>query len=240
MIQIATKKDTNAIVLDFFAGSGTTGEAVLDVNAEDGGNRRFILVQLDYALDPSKKQQRAAIRFCDTHKKPRVASELTKERIRRASVRVASEHPDTNIDVGFRVFRQANSSIIPWEPDRTDLENSLLTSVDHIDATRSESDLFFELLLRLGKDLATDIEEHAINEKRIFVAPNAQLLACLALSITELDVEPLARALITLRPVVRADDVTCVFRDDAFASDTAKADLLAVLEQHGMPNVRTL
>src|SRR5690606_26533137 len=93
------------VVLDFFAGSGTTGHAVWALNAADGGKRRFILVQLPEPLDPKNKEQKTAADFCDRIGKPRHLAELTKERLRRAAQKIRQEDPAYAGDLGFRVFR---------------------------------------------------------------------------------------------------------------------------------------
>ena len=108
---------TDSIVLDFFAGSGTTGHAVMAQNAADGGNRRYILVQLPEPLDPDNKDQKTAADFCDLLGKPRTIAELTKERLRRASAKVKAD-PDTKADVGFRAYKLTTSNIPRLEPRR--------------------------------------------------------------------------------------------------------------------------
>src|SRR5690606_2527145 len=99
------------IICDFFAGSGTTGHAVMAQNAVDGGNRRYILVQLPEPLDPDNRDQRIAAEFCDRIGKPRNIAELTKERLRRAAKKIKDENPMFAGDLGFRVFKLDSSNI---------------------------------------------------------------------------------------------------------------------------------
>lgn len=113
--------DNSALVLDFFAGSGTTGHAVMAQNAADGGNRRYILVQLPEPLDATCKNQRIAAEYCDQLGKPRTIAEITKERLRRASRKIRDENPLFTGDLGFRVFKLDSSNIRAGEPDREDL-----------------------------------------------------------------------------------------------------------------------
>lgn len=120
------------VVLDFFAGSGTTAEAVLAENAVDNGNRRYILVQLPEPLDPSKKEQRPAAEFCDDLGRPRNLAELTKERLRRAALKLKDETSSSEGDLGFRVFKLDYSNIEAWEPDRGDLPTTLEEAIEHL------------------------------------------------------------------------------------------------------------
>ena len=130
---------TDDLIMDFFAGSGTTGHAVMSQNAADGGKRRYILVQLPEPLDPSNPEQKLAAEFCDSLGRPRNIAELTKERLRRAGARVQAEAPATAPDVGFRVYKLATSNLKAWTPG-TDLEVDLLSAADNIVGGRSEED----------------------------------------------------------------------------------------------------
>ena len=96
---------TNAVILDCFAGSGTTGHAVMKLNAEDGGQRQYICVQIPEKLDPKNKNQATACDFLDGIQKPRTIAEITKERLRRAGAKIRQEHPDFQGDLGFKVFK---------------------------------------------------------------------------------------------------------------------------------------
>ena len=111
LFQTVTKE--GGLILDFFAGSGTTGHAVMTRNATDGGNRRYILVQLPEPLDPRKSDQKAASDFCDQIGKPRSIAELTKERLRRTSNKVKGENPQFDSDLGFRVFKLDSPTSAP-------------------------------------------------------------------------------------------------------------------------------
>ncbi|HEX5776941.1 MAG TPA: DNA methyltransferase, partial [Caulobacteraceae bacterium] len=104
---VALARDDGDIVLDFFAGSGTTGHAVMALNAADGKTRRYILIQLPEPLDSASKSQKAAADLCDRLGKPRTIAELTRERLRRAAARIRTEYPDTPADLGFRAYALA-------------------------------------------------------------------------------------------------------------------------------------
>ena len=232
--------DRNSIVLDFFAGSGTTGHAVMTQNSVDGGNRRYILVQLPEPLVPENKDQKAAADFCDKLDKPRTIAELTKERLRRASKKVKDENPLFAGDLGFRVFKLDSSNIRTWDPDRNNLEQTLLDNLEHIKSGRSESDILYEMLLKLGLDICVPIEARTIAGKRVQSIGAGVLLTCLTESISREEVEPLALGIIAWhKEISPAGDTTCVFRDSAFADDVTKSNLSAILAQYGISNVRS-
>ncbi|MBS7458323.1 site-specific DNA-methyltransferase [Coralloluteibacterium stylophorae] len=232
---------SDAIVLDFFAGSGTSGHSVMAQNAVDGGQRSYVLVQLPEPLDPETKEQKAAAEFCDQLGKPRNIAELTKERLRRAATKIKADNPLFTGDIGFRVFKLDHSNIRAWNPNPADLEASLFDHQDHLLEGRSEADLLFELLLKLGLDLCVPIEQRTIASREVHSVGGGVLMACLAERITAKQVEPLAQGIIDWhKELAPAGDTTCVFRDSAFENDVAKTNLAAILEQHGIQNVRSL
>lgn len=240
-IEMATSGKDKEIVVDFFAGSGSTAHALLSQNAADGGNRRYILVQLPEPLDPDKMDQKAAAEYCDKLGKSRTIAELTKERLRRAAAKIKADNPMFAGDTGFRVFKLDTSNIRAWNPNPADLEQTLFVHQDHLVDGRTESDILYELLLKLGLDLCVPIEKRPIHGKDVHSVGGGVLMACLAEHITRDDVEPLAQGIVAWHEELQpAGDTTCVFRDSAFADDVAKTNLAAILEQHGIQNVRSL
>ncbi|QNI84826.1 putative Type III restriction enzyme/ Mod subunit (methylase) [Synechococcus sp. PROS-7-1] len=233
--------ESNSIVLDFFAGSGTTAHAVLEANAEDGGSRRYILVQLPERLDPSDKNQKFAADTCKKIGiKPNLA-ELTKERLRRAAVKIKDNYSLSIADFGFRSFMLDTSNIHAWEPDLKNLDQSILDYTNNIKEGRTEEDILYELLLKLGLDLCVPIEQKEIAGKAVHSIGGGVLMACLAQEINRENVEPLAQGFITWHQALApAGDTTCVFRDSAFTDDVAKTNLTAILNQHGITTVRSL
>lgn len=225
---IACERDD--IVMDFFAGSGTTGRAVIE-HAASEGPRRFILVQMPEPLDPAKKEQKLAADFCDKLGKPRNIAELTKERLRRAGAKVKADNPGAQVDTGFRVFKLDTSNLKPWQPDADNLEASLLDAVSNIVHGRSEDDLLVELLLKTGIDLTTPEEVRQIAGKNVHALGGGALIVCLA-DITNDDAEPLAHGMAAwweeLEP---AGQTTFYFKDTGFASASAKANVAAILRQ---------
>lgn len=229
------------LVCDFFAGSGTTGQAVMAQNAADGGNRRFILVQLPESLDPQNKDQKNAADFCRKIKKPLTIAEITKERLRRAAEKVKKDNHGFDGDVGFKVFKLSSSNIKLWSPNRADLEETLLSHQEHLVEGRTEQDILYELLLKRGIDLAAPIESKAVSGKNIYSIGYGALFACLDENITSSDVESVAQGILQwcgeLNP---ASDVHVFFRDSAFSDDVVKTNMAAILEQNGITHVRSL
>ncbi len=241
VLEVATNPRADDIVVDFFAGSGTTGHALLAKNAEDGANRRFILIQLPEMLDPSVKEQRFASECCSNLSKPLKISELTKERLRRAAAKVKADNPLFAGDTGFRVFKLDTSNIRAWTPQPKVLAQALLDHQDHLLEGRTETELLYELLLKLGLDLCVPIAKQDIAGKAVHSVGGGVLMACLAEKITAHEVEALANGIVAWnKGLAPAGDTTCVFRDSAFADDVAKTNMAAILEQNGIANVRSL
>jgi len=231
----------NALVMDFFAGSGTTGHAVMARNALDRGNRRYIIVQIPEPLDPTNNDQKAAADYCDQHGKPRNIAELTKERLLRSGKQIKDASPLFHGDIGFRIFKLDSSNIRVWDPNRDDLSRSLLDSIEHLKPDRSEQDILFELLLKLGLELTVPIEQRTIAGKAVHTIGVGSLMVCLAPKISREEVEPLAHGIVSWRKeLAPAGETQIVFRDSAFADDVAKSNLTAILRQYGLENVRSL
>ena len=229
------------IVMDLFAGSGSTAQAVMQQNAIDGQSRRFVCVQLPEPLDPADKNQKAAAAICDKFGLSRTIAELTKERLRRAAAKLKADNPMFGGDTGFRVFKLEHSNIRAWNPSPSDLEQAVIEYQDHVLEGRTESDILYELLLKLGLDLCVPIEVRKVAGKDVHAVGGGVLMACLAPAIAGAEVDALATGIIAWRQeLTPAGDTTCVFLDSAFADDVAKTNLAAILEQHGIQNVRSL
>jgi len=233
MLQLGTNTNSGELVLDFFAGSGTTAHSVVAANVEDGGNRRFILVQLPEPIENADTQASTI-------------AELTAERIRRATSKIKDDTPLFSGDLGFRVFKLDSTNILEWDPDRDKIAESLEASIEHLKTDRTEQDILFELLLKLGLDLCVPIEIKRLEGSAkqlhdLHSIGGGSLLVCLSTSIPQDDVEPLALALVAWHQELKpAGDTTVVFRDSAFADDVAKSNITAILQQHGLETVRSL
>lgn len=220
------------IVLDFFAGSGTTGHAVTTLNAEDGGERRYILVQLPEPLDADT----VATKFCEKIGIRPVISSLTRERLRRACK--VSVPPTT--DGGFKSFMLDKSNIKAWDPRVDDLPRALLDNVENVRSDRSSADVLYETILKLGLPLSTSIEQRHVGGLVIHGVGGGVLMACLAERIPAVEVDALAAEIVRWRSeLAPAGDSTALFIDAAFADDVSKTNLSEILTQEGF-RVRTI
>lgn len=229
ILQIATAPDTQDLVLDFFAGTGTTMDALFAQNAEDGGNRRCILVQLPEPLEGAEAAGWTTI------------ADVTKARVRGAGKRHKSADPLFAGDVGFRCFRLDTSNIAAWSPKPADLKASLFDHAEHVVEGRTADDVLHELLLKLGLDLCVPTLTKTIAGKQVQSVAGGVLMTCLEPNIGAAEVEAIAQGIVAWRrELAPAGDTTCVFRDSAFADDVAKTNMAAILEQNGIVNVRSL
>ena len=207
--------DRDSIVLDFFAGSSTTAHAVMKLNAEDGGNRKFIMIQLPEECPKSSEAFKSGYN---------TISEISKERIRRAGkfIKESILHEDWNKDVGFRVLKVDTSNMedVYYSPDQVS-QGSLDLLVDNIKADRTDEDLLFQVLLDWGVDLTLPIRKETIQGKPIFFVDDDALVACFDLRINEALIKELA----TKEPL------RIVFRDDGFESDAVKINAEQIFKQ---------
>jgi adenine-specific DNA-methyltransferase len=218
--------DEGDTALDFFAGSGTLGQAVMELNAQDLGSRRFILAQLP---EPTGREDYPTI------------SQMTKQRLRKAAEAIKEANPLFHGDTGFRVFKLASSNIRAWEPNAADLEDSLLKNAEHLVQGRKEQDVLYELLLKLGLDLCVPIEAKTIAGKAVHSIGGGALIVCLADGLTKDVIEPLASGIVAWRAALApAVDTRVVFKDSGFADDVAKTNMAAILNQNGIVDVRSI
>ncbi len=234
------RKDKGGIVLDFFAGSGSTAHATLAQNIKDSGSRRFILVQLPEPIS-EKKEYEAVRKFAvDAHIELTVSA-LSRERIRLVSEKLKAEQPDSEFDFGFKVLKLDGSNIRAWNPNSSDLEQTLLDHAEHLVEGRSEQDVLYELLLKRGVDLTVPIEEKEIAGKTVYSIGYGVLFACLDEAIDKSEIEAIGKGISDWHKALEpAADTQVVFRDSAFADDIAKTNMTAILEQNGIAHVRSL
>lgn len=217
------------IVLDFFSGSATTAHAVMQLNAEDGGNRRFILVQLPELCDEKSEAYKAGYKnIC----------EIGKERIRRAGKKILEEHAQVTmaedkqpLDVGFRVFKLDTSNLETW--DATPIENEQLdllyqrmnSMIHRVKPERTDLDMIYEIMLKLGVPLTYSVTPFFINNKTVYgVGDDCLLLVCLAEDVQPEDVERMTEYA----------PAKIIISRDSFADDTAMANAYYILRDHGI------
>lgn len=208
--------DKDSIVLDFFSGSATTAHAVMKLNAEDGGKRKFIMVQLPEVTDEKSEARKAGYEnIC----------EIGKERIRRAGkkIREGAGQAADGLDTGFRVLKLASSNMedVFYTPDK--FEPSLLDNlVDNIKADRSGEDLLFQVMLNLGIDLSSKIERKEIAGKEVFSVDDDYLLACFDTDVNETTIEEMAKLFPT----------HLVIRDASAANDNVLDNFDQIIESY--------
>ena len=226
ILHLATTNDKDCIILDFFAGSGTTAHATLNKNIADSGSRRYIAVQLPEKIDDEKYY---------------TISELTKERLRRAGKKVREDNPEWKGDVGFRVFKLDTSNIRPWEATAETLSEQLDAYVSPILEGRSEEDLLTELMLKRGIDLSVNVEVRQFDGLTVSCVDGGKLFTCFTRQIPASSVEELTKGILDWHKSLKAGkDTVCYFLDDAFENNVAKTNLCAILEQHGLTNLHSL
>lgn len=207
--------DTDGIVLDFFSGAATTAHAVIQLNAEDGGNRKFIMVQLPEPTPEDSEARKAGFE---------TIADIAKERIRRAGKKILEGecHPDWNRDIGFRVLKVDTSNMkdVYYRPDELD-QSGLLDLVDNVKEDRTEEDLLFQVLVDWGVDLTLPIVRETIQGKTVFFVDDNALAACFDTGITEELVKELAKR----------EPLRVVFRDKGFASDAVKINVEQIFRQ---------
>lgn len=229
ILQLTTSPDEADLIVDFFAGTGTTMDAMFAQNAEDGGKRRCILVQLPEPLAGAESVGWTTI------------ADVTRARIKAAGQRHKEGNAEFKGDVGFRTFRLDTSNIKAWTPRSDDVAQSLLDHLEHVNAGRSNDDVLYELLLKLGLDLCVPMQERKIAGKTVHSIGSGVLLSCFDERISVAEAEPLALGIVAWhKEQATAGEVTCVFLDSAFENDVAKTNLAAILEQHGIAKVRSL
>jgi len=240
IIQVSNAKDED-IVMDFFCGSGTIAHAVMETNQRMLDSLRYILIQLPEPLKADNKEQSAAALYCDKLGRQRNIAELTKERLRRSANKIREDASDYEGDLGFRVFKLDKSNIRAWDPAPDNLEDALRDAIDHIRPGRTEQDILYELLLKLGLDLCAPIETREVAGKTVHSAVDGTLIACLDKRIASEEAEPLASGIADWHAQAKHEgETTVIFRDSAFVNDIAKTNTAAILNQRGLKNVRSL
>lgn len=207
--------ESQDIVLDFFAGSSTSAHAMMQLNAEDGGSRKFIMVQMPELTPERSEAHKAGFS---------TIAEISKERIRRAGKKILDGdcNENWNKDIGFRVLKvdTSNMSDIYYSPDQIS-QGNLDLLVNNIKEDRTDEDLLFQVLLDWGVDLTLPVRKETICNKTVFFVDDNALVACFDTNITEELIKELAGL----------DPLRVVFRDDGFASDAIKINAEQIFKQ---------
>ena len=217
-------KDNDAIILDFFSGSATTAHAVMQLNSEDGGNRKFIMVQLPELTDEKSEAYKAGYKnIC----------EIGKERIRRAGKKIKEENADKegieNLDTGFRVLKldSSNMNDVYYTPEEFSL-NTLFS--ENVKEDRTAEDLLFQVMLDLGIELSAKIEKQEIAGKEVFLVDGNYLIACFDKDVNET----------TITEIAKMHPVYFVMRDASAASDNVIDNFDQLFEAYSKDTVRKI
>ena len=213
--------DKTSVILDFFSGSATTAHAVMQLNAEDGGNRKFIMVQLPEATDEKSEAYKAGYKnIC----------EIGKERIRRAGKKIKSEHPEAkDLDTGFRVLKLDSSNMqdvyyTPEEFDQRDLFE------DNIKSDRTEEDLLFQTMIDLGIELSAKIEQTQIAGKTVWNVSDGYLMACFDEAVNET----------TITEIAKQQPYYFVMRDKSLANDNVADNFEQIFNHYSKDTIRRI
>lgn len=214
--------DENCLVLDFFSGSATTAHAVMQLNAEDGGHRKFIMVQLPEKTKEKSEAYKAGYKnIC----------EIGKERIKRAAKKIAEENPEAKFDGGFRVLKLDSTNMKDVYYNPADFTQETLDGLaDNIKPDRTPEDLLFQVMLDLGIMLSSKIEESVIDGKKVFNVEENYLIACFDENVAEDVITTIAK----LKPHY------FVMRDSSLASDSIAANFEQIFDTYSSGTIRRI
>lgn len=211
-----------AVILDFFSGSATTAHAVMQLNAEDGGNRKFIMVQIPEEIDKKSEAHKAGYR---------TICEIGKERIRRAGKKIKENSPLTtrNLDMGFRVLKCDTTNMKDVYYNPTEYEADLFDMMtDNIKEDRTPEDLLFQVMLDLGVELSSKIEETVIACKKVFDVADGFLIACFDADVTDE----------TIKAIAQKQPYYFVMRDSSLANDSVATNFEQIFATYSPDTVR--
>lgn len=243
LLNIGANKDS--IILDFFSGSATTAHAVMQLNAEDDGNRKYICVQIPEPTPEDSEARKAGYS---------TIPEIAKERIRRAGKKIMEEQKakaekegglfaeePAKLDIGFKVFKLDSSNINAWDSDPDNLETALHQSLFNIKTDRSEDDLLYEILIKYGIEPTEKINRHSIAGKTVYEMGAGALIVCLADNLTTAVAEGIGKLYKEVSPEGVDGNCRVVFKDSGFGgSDEVKTNSMLILKQHGILNVASV
>ena len=222
LLKMVTYNDQQSIILDFFSGSATTAHAVMKLNAEDGGNRKFIMVQLPEKTEEKSEAYKAGYKnIC----------EIGKERIRRAGKKVKEEAglQGQNLDTGFRVLKLDSSHMedVFYTPESFDASKLF---VDNVKVDRTSEDLLFQVMLELGVELSAEIESRGVSGKEVYFVDENYLIACFDTDVNEA----------TITEIAKMNPVYFVMRDSSMSSDNVADNFEQIFQHYSKDTVRRI
>lgn len=217
----AACENKEALIIDFFSGSASTAHAVMKLNAEDGGKRKFIMVQLPELTDEKSEAYKAGYKnIC----------EIGKERIRRAGKKIKEEHPEAkDLDIGFRVLKldSSNMNDVYYTPEQFEMKDLF---EENIKQDRTEEDLLFQAMIELGVELSAKIEKRSIAGKTVWSVSDGYLMACFDTNVNESTITEIAR----LKPYY------FVMRDKSLSNDNVADNFEQIFEQYSRDTIRRI
>ena len=227
LIKFTTGPDS--IVLDFFSGSSSTADAIMNINLQDNSECKFIMVQLPELTDEKSEAYKAGYKnIC----------EIGKERIRRAGDKIVSENKDKegieNLDIGFKVFKLDSSNLKSWDSSIDNLEQNLLDMESNLKQDRTNEDLLYEILLKSGVELTAKIDEIKVGYNTLYNIGQGALLACLDDKITQDVIDEIPKH---KSPFM---DTKVIFKEAGFMSDAAKINAVQNLKQFKIEDGRSV
>lgn len=230
MIKLGNVQEKD-IILDFFSGSATTAHAIMQLNSEDGGERKFIMVQLPEETDEKSEAYKQGYKnIC----------EIGKERIRRAGDKIVEENKDKeniqDLDIGFKVLKLDTSNIRKWQPDQENIELSLTDYIENYVEGRTELDIVYEIMIKYGLDLTYPIDEHKVGGKKVYSIGFGMLMICLDDALTT----EIAQGILDLVTELSPESTRVVFKDNGFKTDSNKTNIKEILKCGGIEEFITI
>ena len=215
LIDAKTYEKDNSLILDFFGGSGTTADAVMQLNAEDGGNRKFILCTLDEAVAEKSAAKEAGYETID---------QISRERIRRAAAKIQEEHPELvgKQDFGFKAYKLDSSNFkdVSARPDEF-VQADIFDSISNIKDGRTALDLLYQIMLTMGMELALPIATEQLDGATVYNVDDDALIACFDDEISEE----------VIRHIAQAEPLRAVFRDSSFSNSASKINVTEIFKE---------
>lgn len=225
---ISIVSSENDLILDFFAGSCPLAQSVLELNFEEGLNRKFMVVQL-----PEKVNENSSA----YEKGYKTISEIGQARIKKVINNILQKYPNNKKDLGFKLFKLNSSNIKPWDPSFDHVQLSLEDSIENIKPDRSELDVLYEILLKYGLDLTLPIEERIIGNTTVYIVGAGALILCLS---DQIDLEVVEEGIAKIKEELQPELIRVVFRDSGFKDDVVKTNAVQILKQYGIEDVKCI
>lgn len=213
--------ENDDILLDFFAGSATSAEAIMQLNVNDGGRRKFIMVQLPELLDENSNA------YLDGYK---TICDISRKRIKLVCGNMSNDY---DVDLGFKSFKLSSSNIKAWSPDFEDLEITLDNMINNFVEGRSDEDILYEIMMKYGIEVTYPLDVNIVDRSNVYVVGFGGLFVCLSDDITVAVAEFIVEKQNELNPEI----TRVVFKDNGFKSDSIKNNIIQMLKVNGIQEI---